>query len=504
MRNALRLGTGLLAGLGWLLLAGLPSGHALNCTCGQPGWPGPLVFDRDYNRKPAYHELVRALGWTQSSARLGLRDLAEGRILIGSAAVGLNPPGSDGERYRRTLAFEFNMLTPENAMKFAGVHTRGSAGDPGNASSYDFGEADRIVEFAAQKRMRVRGHTLVWHVGMPEWVLKAKRDQLVNIFRQHTRTVVSHFREAKQADGTKAVFVWDVVNEAVHDSGEKLRDYGIWSKFRNDDDKKQFIKEMFAEAHRADPEALLFYNDFDVVTSPAKQAAVLELVEWLADSGTPIHGLGLQMHLKPIHAATLDVPGILRQIIDRLARRNLIVHVTEMDVRFQNCLGTEAQQAQLYRGVLECLWESNAGCKNPSKCNAFTMWGFTDRHTWIPPCPAFSASNLTGTWEIFVPTPSGKWNRVAVLKFNSFGSLVEYKSLGVESTDDASADLRVLPDGSIEGSITLYQKGSGSAVRSNRIDHRGHFFDDGEIRGVWKMPGQEEKFFVWTKKKSGK
>ena len=169
------------------------------------------------------------------------------------------------------------MLTPENAMKFGLVHPE--------PDRYDFADADYIVGFAEAHGMQVRGHNLVWHFQLPTWLTEGTwtRDELIDILHQHITTVVGHYRGR--------VAAWDVVNEAIADDGS-LRDT-IWLRGIG----PEYIDMAFRWAHEADPDALLFYNDYAGEGLGAKSDAIYALVQGLLERGVPINGVGLQMHV---------------------------------------------------------------------------------------------------------------------------------------------------------------------------------------------------------------
>jgi endo-1,4-beta-xylanase len=286
-----------------------------------------------------------------------LRSLAQARDIEVGAAVAADPL-RDEPLYADTLAREFSMLTPENAVKFEPVHPE--------PDRYDFSDADFIVDFAEAHGMRVRGHTLVWHNQLPGWLTEGTwtRDELIDVLREHIMTVVGHYRGR--------VAAWDVVNEAVADDGS-LRDT-IWLRGIGPD----YIDMAFHWAHEADPDALLFYNDYAAEGLGPKSDAVYALVQGLLERGAPINGVGLQMH---VSLGSPPDPEAVAANMARLGALGLQVHVTEMDVRTQDGTGTPderlAAQAGVYRAVMDV-------CLSSGDCKAFVTWGFSDRHSWIP------------------------------------------------------------------------------------------------------------------------
>jgi endo-1,4-beta-xylanase len=282
-----------------------------------------------------------------------LRDLARKcGIYIGAA---VERSYLDVSYYANTLKQEFSILTTENALKFGPVHPQPDV--------YYFDDADYIVRFAEVNGMKVRGHTLVWHQQLPSWVAQGRyiREEWMNILREHIMTVVGRYKGR--------IYAWDVVNEAITDDGA-WRD-NIWLR----DIGPEYIELAFRWAHEADPQALLFYNDYGAEGLNAKSDAVYNLVKGLLERGVPIHGVGLQMHISVENPPN---PQEIAANIRRLRELGLEVHITEMDVRMRTPARWEdlVRQAEIYREILRvCL---STGCK------AFVMWGFTDKYSWIP------------------------------------------------------------------------------------------------------------------------
>ncbi|MBV9707450.1 MAG: endo-1,4-beta-xylanase [Chloroflexi bacterium] len=286
-----------------------------------------------------------------------LRDLAMAHNLLVGTAVNMNPLLWDAQ-YGKTLASQFNLVTPEHVMKFA-------ATEPAQGV-YSFAQADALVAFAKAHTMQVHGHNLVWHTALPSWLAHTTftRNQLLAILKDHIFKVVSHY--------LGQVSMWDVVNEAVADNGQ-LRD-SLWLRTIGPD----YIDWAFRWAHQADPQAHLFYNDYGGEESGAKSDAIFHLVKGMLQRGIPIYGVGLEMHLSSTHPL---VQQLVVQNMQRLAALGLKVQITELDVRLQKDprpLSQKLQaQAQIYSSML-------GACLQVFACEAFSMWGFTDRYTWIP------------------------------------------------------------------------------------------------------------------------
>ena len=209
---------------------------------------------------------------------------------------------------------QVNTLVFENEAKWATVHPE--------PDRYDFTGADRIAAFAQRNGMTMRGHTLIWHAEMPEWLkaLSPTRDEAIALLRDHVFTVVGHFREKFPGLVTQ----WDVVNEGI--DNDATRRQNLWQRWIGDD----YMDMAFRWAREAaGPKVGLFYNDYfdagmtagaeaiggefddgDAVGSAlpgatgalscaevAKCAAVRELVTGMLERGVPIDGVGFQAHL---------------------------------------------------------------------------------------------------------------------------------------------------------------------------------------------------------------
>src|SRR5450759_3187678 len=320
-----------------------------------------------------------------------LREAAQASgLLIGTA---VRPAQLSEAAYASTLAREFNMLEPEDALKWEVVHP--------DRQSFDFSQADQIVDFATRHGMKVRGHTLVWHQQNPKWLTEGKypSGELAEILEQHIKTVVGHYRGK--------VFAWDVVNEAFDElQPGKLRST-IWrdqrgigeaenevasryepqassnrarSKLeaRGSQQSYSHIERCFRWAHEADPQALLFYNEAEAEIMNPKSDAIYAMVRDFRQRGVPIDGVGFQMHIANLHA---DVASISANI-NRFTALGVQVHITEMDVALPvdpngNPRPEDLQrQADIYREIA-------GACLAHPGCTAVQTWGFTDKYSWI-------------------------------------------------------------------------------------------------------------------------
>jgi endo-1,4-beta-xylanase len=318
-----------------------------------------------------------------------LREAAQhSGFLIGTA---VRPAQLSEAAYATTLAREFNMVEPEDALKWEVVHPQ--------PNSFDFSQADQVLEFATRHGMKVRGHTLVWHRQNPKWLTEGNfsSTELARILEEHIKTVVGHYRGR--------IFAWDVVNEAFDELQPGALRSTIWrdqpgiippenqaaihkprtsnnpARSRREARSSQpysYIELCFRWAHRADPDALLFYNDAEAETINPKSDAIYAMIRAFREHAVPIDGIGFQMHIANLHA---DVASISANI-KRFTNLGVQVHITEMDVALPvdangNARPQDLQlQADIYRQIA-------AACLSHSGCTAIQTWGFTDKYSWI-------------------------------------------------------------------------------------------------------------------------
>jgi endo-1,4-beta-xylanase len=259
-------------------------------------------------------------------------------------------------RYTAVFARHFNYVTAEYEMKWDPIErTRGSE---------DFSGGDAIASFAAARGMQVKGHALVWHHAVPSWVDGLSAADLRVEFERHIRSVASHYRGR--------VIAWDVVNEAIDDLSGGLRDSVFRQKLGDG-----YIADAFRIARDADPQALLFYNDYSGEGLGAKSDAIYALVSRLRAEGAPIDGVGLQMHVRAgAPPSEANVAANMR----RLAALGLRVNISEMDVRVGDVGGSTPANLETQKSVYRTLV---GVCIAEPACDAVTFWGFTDAHSWI-------------------------------------------------------------------------------------------------------------------------
>jgi endo-1,4-beta-xylanase len=290
--------------------------------------------------------------------------------------------------YRETLAREYNILVAENEMKFSRIEP--------DQNSFYWEKTDELIAFAEENNIKVRGHTLVWH-NQSGWAenVNANREEMIEILKNHIHQVVGRYKGR--------VWQWDVVNEGILNNDDFLRN-SFWRQKIGDD----YIDLAFQFAHEADPDALLFYNDYGAEGMNGKSDKIYNYVKSMLERGIPVHGVGLQCHFQNTGFPADEMD----QNIKRLNELGLLVAITELDFRIDMPADNSELELQKenYKDIVRV-------CLENSNCTSLLTWGFTDKYSWIPnffngygaalpfdqnymPKPAYN-----GMWEALDETP---------------------------------------------------------------------------------------------------
>jgi endo-1,4-beta-xylanase len=282
-----------------------------------------------------------------------LADLAQrhGRY-FGSATD--NPELVD-EPYKAILGSEFDQITPGNGMKWYATEPQQGV--------FDFSQGDEIVDLARANHQKVRGHTLVWHSQLPDWLTSREwtAPELRAVLKKHIQTEVRHYRGK--------VFAWDVVNEAFNEDGTYRET--IFYKTLG----PGYIADSLRWARQADPKVKLYLNDYNIEAVGPKSDAYYTLAKELKAKGVPLDGIGLQAHL----ALQYGYPTTLEDNLRRFAKLGLDTSLTEVDIRMILPATEEklAQQAEWYADLTDA-------CLAVRRCVGITVWDYTDKYSWIP------------------------------------------------------------------------------------------------------------------------
>jgi endo-1,4-beta-xylanase len=260
-----------------------------------------------------------------SEVQINLKDAFRDDFYIG---VALSADQISGEEPNAMAIVEkhFNSITPENILKWEEIHPE--------PDKYNFEPVDRYVEFGHENDMFVIGHTLVWFFQTPDWVFEddvgkpLSREALLGRMKEHIFTVMGRYKGR--------IHGWDVVNEAIAEDGSFRK--CKWLDIIGED----YVLKAFEYARQADPDAQLYYNEYDLVKK-AKREGVIRLIRNLQSKGVRIDGLGIQGHW------FLDYPGIeeIETAVLALSELGVKLMVTELDISVLSYYPVDAKLVDL-------------------------------------------------------------------------------------------------------------------------------------------------------------
>ncbi|OEJ32678.1 non-reducing end alpha-L-arabinofuranosidase family hydrolase [Streptomyces subrutilus] len=273
------------------------------------------------------------------AASLGTQATPSGRYFGTAVAAGR----LGDSRYAEIADREFNMITPENEMKWDAIEP--------SRGNFNFGPADRIVSHATSRGQRMRGHTLVWHSQLPTWVSGiTDAATLRSVMNNHITTQMTHYKGK--------IYAWDVVNEAFADGSTQHRSSVFQDVLGNG-----FIEEAFRTARAADSSAKLCYNDYNIENwSDAKTQGVYSMVKDFKSRGVPIDCVGFQSHF-----GTSGPPSSFQTTLSNFAALGVDVQITELDI-------AQASPTH-YAGTVKA-------CLSVARCTGITVWGIRDSDSW--------------------------------------------------------------------------------------------------------------------------
>ncbi|HUX56370.1 MAG TPA: endo-1,4-beta-xylanase [Bacteroidales bacterium] len=310
-----------------------------------------------------------------SDSLKGLKDYYMDSFPIG---VAVSPTSLTGSQSALILN-HFGSLTAENVMKVGPIHPE--------ENRYYWDNADKTVNYAKENGMLMRGHTLCWHKQTPAWMFKdangnsVTKEVLLARLKDHITQVVTRYKGK--------VYAWDVVNEAIDDNDSIFLSETEWYRICGE----EYIAKAFQWAHEADPDAQLFYNDFNT-EFPCKRDRVYRLLKQLLDAGVPVHGVGLQGHWNINNPTEKD----LRDAIEMFSSLGLKIQITELDVSIysseekdpsDNVLTEVREQKQIekYKMVFKVFRDYK------NVISGITFWNVSDKSSWLNNYPVRGRKN---------------------------------------------------------------------------------------------------------------
>ena len=308
----------------------------------------------------------------------GMKDAYKDYFTIG---VAVNQRNVTDEAQMAIIKKQYNSVTAENDWKPGMIHPKEGV--------WNFERADRIANFCRENGIKMRGHCLCWHSQFADWMFVDKKGRPVKkeVFyerlREHIHTVVNRYKDV--------VYAWDVVNEAIADGGNprngqepnpyrQSRHYQLCG--------EEFIAKAFEFAREADPDALLFYNDYSTV-DPGKRERIYEMVKKMKEAGVPIDGIGMQGH----YNIYFPDEELLDKAITRFSEIVSHIHITELDLRTNTESGGQLAfsrgEAKPQAGYMQTLQEDQYARifkvlrRHKDVIDNVTFWNLSDKDSWL-------------------------------------------------------------------------------------------------------------------------
>lgn len=288
-----------------------------------------------------------------------------------------NDSSRSGEDKELTLK-QFNTITPENMMKPENMQRI--------EGQFTYTDADNMMKFAKDNNLTVHGHTLVWHSQSGNWLgIGVSRKKAIAQLKSHITNILTHYKGQ--------LYSWDVVNEAIND-GVSLPANGDWKQCLRQSQwynsiGPDYLAMAFKFAHEADPNAKLYYNDYNL-NDPKKADIVYAMVKDLKAQGVPIDGIGMQGH----YSISTD-PASVETSLKKFAKLNVEIAFSELDVTVTGAYYKLTKDMEIQQGI-EYAKLFQIFKKYKDLISRVTFWGFVDSKSWRKEsCPCLFHADYT-------------------------------------------------------------------------------------------------------------
>lgn len=312
---------------------------------------------------------------------VSLKELYKDYFMIGTIYTTTIESGAD----KALVTQHFDIITPENIMKPEYMQPK--------EGTFNFTQSDRMMLYADAFELKVVGHTLAWHSQTGKWLGQTNkegntvtREEAIEQLKNHIYGVVGQYKGE--------IYSWDVLNEAISD-GAKLPADGDWTQCLRETQWTKsigpdYVAMAFQFAHEADPDALLYYNDYNL-NNYNKAEIVAAMVSDLRSQGVPIHGIGMQAH----YNTDTTISSVRRSLELFSEIEGIVISITELDVGVTASNGklstnNEKKQALFYAKLFN-LYKEYADI-----IERVTFWGYRDDTSWRSEnCPLIFNKDLT-------------------------------------------------------------------------------------------------------------
>ncbi len=299
-----------------------------------------------------------------------LQDAYENHFDVGAA---VSASMIDDVEYQNRIKGVFGTITAENEMKPDALLNQAAsqeAEDGMPVLNLEYSGMSKILDFAKDNGLKVRGHALVYAQQTPDWFFHVGyTDDGANVtsavMEARMESYISQVMDFVKENYPGVVTSWDVVNEALNDNGTYVQNK--WFEIMGDSYAAKAFKYANASAEST---AKLYYNDYNIEEND-KQMAILSLIAGIMNEGGRINGVGMQEHV------TLDYPSInkIEAAIDMFAQLQLDVQITELDVQI-DANESLTDQANRYKELFNLFKSKSASVSN------VTLWGINDGDSW--------------------------------------------------------------------------------------------------------------------------
>ncbi len=263
--------------------------------------------------------------------------------------------------YRNIVINQYNVIVPVSAFLMYKLHPE--------QNRYDFSEYDYLIDFCKTYNKHFEGANLTWHLYIPDWITNfhGSEQDWENLAKTHIQTIMSHYKGVVES--------WMIVNEALNEDGTLKNT--IWQQHIGND----YIAKFFTWAHEADPNALLFYNDYNLESNPVKLNAAINLADMLRTRGIKIDGIGLQMHIFSNYPTNDEINNAALKV----ANHDYKVYYSELDISSNYTSNLTSFSAAMSNQQKYVMKNIVSGYKELPKKNQYgiTTWGVGDSDSWI-------------------------------------------------------------------------------------------------------------------------
>ena len=284
-------------------------------------------------------------------------------------------------KYEETFLANFNAAVTENALKWHSMERR--------KGRVNYDTVDAILAWTDRHEIPLRGHNIFW--GIPNRVQPWLKEMDDATLRETLKARALDI--GKRYKGRFAEY--DLNNEMIH------------ANYYADRLGPGITKQMADWVKQADPDAVLYFNDYDILTGN-RLDDYIKHIRGLLEQGAPMSGIGVQGHL---HGETFDTDA-LQNALNELAKIGLPIRITEFNMPGQRSVFMRQRNLKLTpeqeQAKAKNLTDYYRICFAHPAVDGILMWGFWEGANWIRQSSLYRRD--------FSPTPAAEAYRNLVFK----------------------------------------------------------------------------------------